>query len=217
MFITFEGLDFSGKTTQAKLLLERLRRYRTSGGVGQPAVHFIREPGGTAISERIRDILLDKNHPEMTERDEIFLFSASRTQLVSEVIVPALQRGEIVLCDRFADSTTAYQGYGRGLALDTVRTINRIATLGIEPDLTLLVDIPVAEIKQRKTRAGLAFDRMEGSGREFYERVRNGYHQIASREPHRVVVIDGTVSIGEVERAIWQAVERKLIHSHSLS
>jgi dTMP kinase len=216
MFITFEGLDFSGKTTQAKLLVERLQLYRATGDVRQPVVHFLREPGGTAISERIRDILLDKNHPEITERDEIFLFSASRTQLVSEVILPALQRGEIVVCDRFADSTTAYQGYGRGLDLETVRTINSIATLGTDPDLTLLVDIPVAEIKRRKTRAGLAFDRMEGSGREFYERVWSGYHEIARREPQRVVVIDGTASIGDVERAIWQAVERKFIHSHSL-
>ncbi len=140
MFITFEGLDFSGKSTQATILVEKLKK-------AHPVVHFLREPGGTKISERIRDILLDKKNLEMTDAAELLLFSAARAQLVKEVIVPALQRGEIVVCDRYYDSTTAYQGYGRGIDLDAVKSINRLATGGTDPDITFFVDIPVDEIE----------------------------------------------------------------------
>ncbi len=199
MFITFEGLDFSGKSTQAKLLVEKLQRDR--------AVHFLREPGGTKISERIREILLDKKNLEMTHQAEILLFSASRGQLVSEVILPALARGDVVVCDRYCDSTTAYQGYGRGLDLDDVRAINHIATQGRMPDVTILVDIPIEEIERRKNAAGLTFDRMESSGRSFYERVRGGYRRLAEEEPHRWSVLDGTKSIGEIEREIWNVIQ----------
>jgi len=202
MFITFEGLDFSGKSTQAKLLVERLKK-------AKHVVRFLREPGGTKISERIREILLDKSHLEMTEAAELLLFSASRTQLVAEVIVPALQRGEIVVCDRYYDSTTAYQGYGRGFNLEAVRHINKIATAGTDPDLTILVDIPVEEIERRKAAAGMTFDRMESAGREFYERVRKGYLDIARNEPDRLVLVDGLASIDAVKTQVWQAVERR--------
>lgn len=203
MFITFEGLDFSGKSTQAMLLVDKLKqRHRT--------VHFIREPGGTAISEKIRDILLDKKHLEMSDATEILLFSASRSQLVMQVIMPALLRGDIVICDRYCDSTTAYQGYGRGLDLGDVRAINRIATTGTMPDLTILVDIPIDEIERRKSKAGLAFDRMESSGRAFYERVRKGYHQLVLAEPDRWYRVDGLLSINEIEQKIWSAVESKM-------
>lgn len=203
MFITFEGLDFSGKTTQAKRLIERLR------AAGQ-TVQFIREPGGTRISERIRTLLLDKDFPEMSETAELFLFSASRTQLVREVILPALRRGETVVCDRYHDSTTAYQGYGRGLDREAVHLINRFATLGVNPDITILIDIPIDEIERRKKAAGLAFDRMESSGREFYERVRNGYHELAGKEK-RFVLVNGVQHVDDVERELWNAVQQQCL------
>ncbi len=157
MFITFEGLDFSGKSTQATILVEKLKRTHA-------VVHLLREPGGTGISERIRDILLDKKNLEMNDSAELLLFSAARAQLVKEVIVPALGREEIVLCDRYHDSTTAYQGYGRDLPLDAVKSINNLATGGLDPDLTFFIDIPVDEIERRKKKAGIMFDRMESSG-----------------------------------------------------
>jgi len=202
MFITFEGLDFSGKSTQAKLLVEKLRALRC-------VVHFIREPGGTEISEKIRPLLLDKNHLEMSDTAEILLFSASRAQLVAQVIIPALQRGEVVVCDRYCDSTTAYQGFGRGLDLDAVQAINRMATQGTMPDVTFLVDIPIDEIERRKTDAGLTFDRMESSGREFYERVEAGYKHLAEAEPDRWVRVDGMLSIGEIEQSIWRRIQEQ--------
>jgi dTMP kinase len=203
MLITFEGLDLCGKTTQANLLVETLRR-------NNYLVQFIREPGGTPISEKIRDILLDRTSAAMTDLAELFLFSASRTQLVSEVILPSLHSGHIVVCDRFYDSTTAYQGYGRGLDLTAVRTINRIATLATTPDITVLVDIPVDEISRRKAKAGTVFDRMESSGKEFYTRVREGYMDIARQERARFVLVDGTQPVRDVEQMIWRAIERKL-------
>lgn len=221
MFITFEGLDFSGKTTQAELLVERLRSLypvRTNGqplsqaeaAESQRLVRFLREPGGTGVSERIRSILLDRSSTALTPRAEILLFSASRTQLVSEVIAPALRHGEIVVCDRFYDSTTAYQGYGRGLDLTFVKNLNRIATFGIVPDLTLLIDIPVAEIERRKSAAGLGFDRMEESGRDFYERVRQGFLTIAQEEAFRFLVVDGLADRESIAQTIWRVVEQRV-------
>jgi dTMP kinase len=203
MFITFEGLDFSGKTTQANLLVERLKQRGND-------VVFLREPGGTKISEKIREILLDKQHLEMNERAELFLFSAARTQLVSEVILPALQRGRIVLCDRYDDSTTAYQGFGRGLNLDQIKTINAMATAGTTPDLTVLVDIDIDEITRRQKAAGISSDRMESSGHQFYEQVRAGYLTIASSEPKRFVVINGMRPMEEIHNEIWNVVQQRL-------
>jgi dTMP kinase len=203
MFLTFEGVDCSGKSTQASILVEALR------AGGSPPVRFIREPGGTAISERLREILLDRSNLELSELTELFLFSASRSQLVAEVIVPALGRGEIVVCDRFYDSTTAYQGYGRGLDLDAVRRINAIATAGREPDLTVLVDITVGEIEARKKASGKATDRMENAGREFYERVRNGYLTIARDNPERFVVVDGMRPVQDIARDVRRAVNER--------
>lgn len=200
MFITFEGLDFSGKSTQARLLVERLKHHHHT-------VHFLREPGGTALSEAIRTVLLDMKHFDMTEAAEILLFSASRAQLVAQVIRPALARGDIVVCDRYCDSTTAYQGYGRGVDLEAVHAINAFATGGTKPDLTVLVEIPIDEIEKRKTSAGIAFDRMESSGREFYERVAAGYSMLARNEPHRWHVVDGTKTIKQIEDDIWKKVE----------
>lgn len=215
MFITFEGLDFSGKSTQAKLLVERLKSMPRVNGGERMTVHYVREPGGSKISEQIRELLLDRKFPEMTDTAELLLFSASRTQLVKEVIIPALQRGETVICDRYYDSTTAYQGYGRGLDLQAVLTINRLATAGTDPDLTIFIDIPVEEIERRKHSAGLTFDRMECSGRDFYERVRQGFLQIAAKEAHRFVTMNGMTSIENVQQQVWQEVERRLsTYSH---
>jgi dTMP kinase len=165
-------------------------------------VRFIREPGGTRISERLRDILLDKRHLELTETCELFLFSASRAQLVAEVIRPALHRGEFVICDRYVDSTTAYQGYGRGIDREAIASINALATQGTNPDLTFVIDIPVDELKRRKQAAGQPVDRMESSGREFYERVRAGYNDMA-RDTQRIVLIDGTRPVQDIHDAVW--------------
>jgi dTMP kinase len=194
MLLTFEGIDCSGKSTQARLLVQRLEKDRT--------VRFIREPGGTRISERLRDILLDKRHLELTETSELFLFSASRAQLVAEVIRPALHRGEFVICDRYVDSTTAYQGYGRGIDREAIASINALATQGTNPDLTFVIDIPVDELKRRKQAAGQPVDRMESSGREFYERVRAGYNDMA-RDTQRIVLIDGTRPVQDIHDAVW--------------
>jgi len=208
MFLTFEGLDASGKTTQAQRVVEGLRaRHRTP-------VHFIREPGGTPISERLREILLDGKNLELTDLTELLLFSASRAQLVQQVIVPALRRGDIVVCDRFYDSTTAYQGYGRGLDLEAVRHINAVATGRTDPDLTILVDISIEEIERRRNKDGGRPDRMESAGWQFYERVRQGYLAIARANPGRCVVIDGMRSVdvvaGEIERLVEERHERLL-------
>jgi dTMP kinase len=206
MFITFEGLDFSGKSTQASLLVDALNHPSPPSRPPFPDVLFIREPGGTTISERIRTLLLDRRALEMAEAAELFLFAASRAQLVREVIVPALARLAVVVCDRFTDSTTAYQGYGRGIDLETVNRINRLATAGLKPDLTLLIDIPLDVMRRRASAAGTVEDRMESAGGEFYERVRQGYHALASAEPARVRVIDGTASPATVHDEVRAAV-----------
>jgi dTMP kinase len=217
MFITFEGLDFSGKTTQARLLVERLMRQPPSTGGSPLRVRFIREPGGTRISERLREILLDKKNLEMCDMAELMLFSASRSQLVAEIILPALHRGEVVVCDRYHDSTTVYQGYGRGLSLGDVQQVNTIATGGLDPDLTILIDIAVQEIGRRKTEAGFAYDRMESSGAAFYEKVRNGYLGLARQYPARIVCVDGMKTVGEVEKEAWKTVrERITSYQHSV-
>lgn len=208
MLISFEGLDFSGKSTQALKLVERLKSDRREDG-SQPTVHFLREPGGTAISERIREMLLDRKNLEMSDLTELLLFSASRAQLVEQVIRPALARGEIVVCDRYADSTVAYQGWGRGIDLTTVKSIIAASIGATIPDLTLFIDIPIDEIGRRKEAAGMQFDRMESAGRAFYERVRDGFFDIARNEPHRVLRIDGMQSIESVHAGVWTAVQER--------
>ena len=202
MFISFEGVDYSGKTTQAQLLVERLR-------LSGREVVFLREPGGTALSEEIRKILLDKSRIDIAQKTELFLFSAARCQLVSEVIVKALGAGKAIVCDRFFDSTTAYQGYGRGLNPEEIRVVNRIATSGTSPDLTILVDIEPAEIPRRLAAAGQARDRMESAGDHFYDRVRAGYLALARSERERFVTVDGMKPAEAIHEEIWSIVQQR--------
>ncbi|CUT06825.1 dTMP kinase [Candidatus Kryptonium thompsonii] len=202
MFITFEGVDLCGKTTQAEILVQKLK----NSGFD---VVFLREPGGTKISELIRNILLDSQNKEMDPITELFLFSASRAQLVREIIIPSLNSGKIVVCDRFYDSTLAYQGYGRGIEIEKIKIVNELASGGLVPDLTFLIDIPVDEIYKRKKEKYGDFDRMERSGVEFYERVRKGYLEIA-KISDRFFIIDGQKKIDEISDQIWTIVSEKL-------
>jgi dTMP kinase len=203
LFITFEGLDFSGKSTQVGLLADTL----TQSGA---KTLVIRDPGGTAIGERIRSVLLDKDVLNMSDFTELFLFSASRSQLVQEIIKPALKKGTIVVSDRFYDSTTAYQGWGRGLSLDAINAINRVAADDLVPTITYFIDIPVTEIERRMVRQKTGADRMEMSGRVFYERVREGFLHLAQTEP-RFEVIDGRLGIGEIQQKVWDRFEKEMI------
>ncbi len=196
MFITFEGIDCSGKSTQIDLLIRRLRNQ-------QRRVLLVREPGGTEISERIRALLLDVQHGEMDASTELLLFSASRSQLVIERIQPALERGDIVIADRFHDSTTAYQGYGRGIDIEAIRHIHTIATHGLIPDISFFMDISVQEsLKRRSARMG-SIDRMETADTAFFERVRKGYLHIASTAPSRFRIIDGMRPTEPIAEEIW--------------
>jgi len=200
MFITFEGLDASGKSTQAELTAARLRE---SG----EKVIVLREPGGTNLGELIRSILLDVNS-KIEPVAEVFLFSAARSQLVSEVIKPSLAEGTIVICDRYVDSTTTYQGYGRGISPDSIRAINRAAIDGVLPDITFFIDISLDEIERRQISAGKITDRMERAGREFFERTRQGYYEL-SRTEDRLHIIQGERSPEEIFNEIWTIVQQK--------
>jgi dTMP kinase len=208
LFITFEGTEGSGKSTQIALVAKRLR----SRG---HTVRELREPGGTPIGEEIRHTLKhSKDNAAMTPEAELLLMNASRAQLVREVIRPALARGEIVLCDRFYDSTFAYQGYGRQLDLKMVRAVVEIATGGTCPDLTLLllVSQEVSEQRQKARQSSLPslLDRMEQAGRDFFARVAEGYRKLAAEEPGRVRVIDANATVQELDMLIWTQVEALL-------
>ncbi len=203
--ITFEGNEGSGKSTQIGLLAERLK----SAG---RQVLTLREPGGTAIGEEIRHTFKHSHNNEaMMPETELLLMNASRAQLVREVIRPALARGEFVLCDRFYDSTTAYQGYGRQLDLQVVGKVIELAVGNTRPDLTLLLLVPQTLSEQRRaarqsTQPPLR-DRMEEADREFFARVTRGYEAIAEAEPKRVRKIDATGDVKQITDAIWQAVQ----------
>lgn len=204
LFITLEGIDFCGKTTQAELLRTRLAK----SGVD---VVLLRDPGGTRISEEIRAILLNPEHNEMHPVTELLLYEAARSQMVAERIRPALEAGQVVICDRFYDSTTAYQGYARGIPLPEVELANRLGSHGLAPDVTFVIDIPVEEsLRREKNLAGSA-DRMESERPEFRSKVREGYLRLAEQEPGRVVVVDGTESVDRVHALIWEIVEREAI------
>ena len=201
VLITFEGVEGSGKSTQAERLARRL------AAVGVPCV-VSREPGGTDIGEAVRSILLDSKNREMHGLTELFLYLASRNQLVREKIMPALETGEVVILDRFGDSSIAYQGAGRGLGEKPVARLNKLATADLKPDLTLLVDVPVEVGRERKASGIL--DRLERERVEFHERVRQGYLRAARRAPGRFRVVDGTLPADELERLVHRHVEELL-------
>ena len=198
LFISFEGIDGCGKSTQADLL----RSYLESKG---EQVELLREPGGTALSEQIREILLNPNNEKMDPSTESILLSASRAQLTREIIIPALERGNVVICDRYADSTLAYQGYGRGINLEWLEKLNEFATAGLKPDITLLVDLPVDEALNRMQSK--SFDRIEMEGIEFLEKVRSGYLELTDRFSKRYFMIDGMETIEEMSKKIINKIE----------
>lgn len=201
MFVTLEGPDGSGKTTQAHLLARWLQEQ------DHPVV-LVREPGGTAIGERIRDVLHDPIHTGMAPWAEVFLYCAARAQLVAEVIRPALAAGQTVLCDRYADSTLAYQGYGRGLDLEALRMVLHLATGGLVPDLTFCLDIAPEEGLARRRTGGGEWNRLDRETVEFHRRVRAGYLELASREPQRWIVVDAARPVETVQadlRTLLQA------------
>lgn len=189
-FITVEGTDGSGKTTQIKLIEEYLKSKNKS-------VVLTREPGGTKISEKIRDILLDLQNSEMGILTEMLLYASARTQLVSEVIRPAIEEGKVVICDRFVDSSYVYQGFGRGIDLKIITDVNRIALDGLVPDITLFFDIePVDALRRRSNATGL--DRIEKEKMDFHKRVYNGYKKLAMLYSDRITCIDSNRSIEEI-------------------
>jgi len=203
MFITFEGPDGSGKSTQIKLLAERLV---TAGG----RVLLTREPGGTEISEQIRAILHDLKNKSMQPRAEILLYSAARAQLVAEKMKPHLAAGGLVLSDRYADSTLAYQGYGHGLDLDTLRRITAFATDCLKPDLTLLFDLDAETGLRRRQAGGGEWNRLDDYALAFHERVRAGYLELARAEPERWVLLDATRDVRTLQAMVWQVVSERL-------
>ena len=201
-FITFEGIDGCGKTTQFHMLAAWLREQ------GRDVVETV-EPGGTGIGQQIRKILLNPENFDLKPRAELLLYFASRAQNVDQIIRPALDAGKVVICDRFTDSTLVYQGCGRGLDSGIVMELDRIACRGLKPDTTLLLDVDLAtslqRAKRRNERMGKTESRIDDEGAAFHERVRSGYLQLAAAEPERFRVIDGRAPIGEVAARIKQA------------
>jgi dTMP kinase len=203
MFITFEGPDGSGKTTQLRSLAEFLCQHNYQ-------VLTTREPGGTTISEQIRSVLFDLKNTQMVPRTEILLFLASRAQLVEEVIRPYLASGGIVLCDRYADSTLAYQGFGHQLNLDQLKLLINFATGGLKPDLTLLLDLEVEEGLRRREQGG-SWNRLDAYTLAFHQRVRRGFLELAREEPQRWVTINAGQPADQVQKAIRQEVAGRLV------
>jgi dTMP kinase len=202
-FITFEGIDGSGKTTQMRLLAERLR------GESRNVFETV-EPGGTAVGRQIRRILLDSANQDLRPMAELLLYFASRAQNVEQCILPALQAGKIVLCDRFTDSTVAYQGYARGLGAETVMALDRIACQGLTPDLTLLIDVDVemglARMRARNVSGQLNETRLDDESQEFHSKVRDAYLTIARQHAGRFRVIDGRGAPEGVAARVWENV-----------
>lgn len=196
LFITFEGIDGCGKTTQIELLKESLEEKGYT-------VLLTREPGAKGLGEKLREILLNYDG-EVSSNCESFLFLADRAQHIDTIIKPAIDKGVIVLCDRHTDSTVAYQGYGRQLDLEQIYQLNKIATNGIIPDITFILDIDIDTSLQR---IGKGRDRMENSGREFFERVRKGYIEISEKEPQRVKLLQGNSPIKDIQNKISDYVQ----------
>lgn len=211
LFITFEGPEGGGKSTQARRLHARIQ------SAGYPVV-LTREPGGTPISENIRRIVLDLQNGEMDPTTEALLFSAARAQHVAQLIRPTLEQSGIVICDRFADATYAYQGYGLGRDLDELRALTQIATGGLEPDITILIDLPVevgldrkrtparntaSPLSPRSSAPSIEWNRLDAREVAFHERVRAGYLALAAADPQRWLVLDGRDSFDSLAAAIW--------------
>jgi len=200
-FITFEGGEGCGKSTQARLLYRRLSELAIP-------VLLTHEPGVTALGKKITRLLKWSDSVAISPMAELLLFNTSRVQLVTEVIRPNLEKGTVVICDRYADSTTAYQGYGRGLDMAMVATANRAGTTGLIPSLTIFLDMPVEAGLARKT--GAKKDRFEAESMSFHRRVREGYLELVKAEPERWLVVDATQSKGNIAGIIWQRVSRLL-------
>ena len=199
LFITFEGTDGCGKTTQ----IELLKRYLEEKGY---KVVLTREPGAKGLGEKLREILLNYDG-DVSSNCESFLFLADRAQHIDMLIKPAIERGKVVLCDRHTDSTVAYQGYGRGLDLNQIKMLNDIATNGVKPDMTFDFDI---DIETAQKRVGKTKDRMESAGLEFFKRLRQGYLEIAKSEPERVQVLDATQTIETIANQVKEYIDTKL-------
>ena len=197
LFITFEGPDGCGKTTQMNLLAQYFEKK------GKKVV-LTREPGGKGLGEKVREILLNYDG-EVSDRCESFLFLADRAQNIDIIVKPAVKQGEIVLCDRHIDSTVAYQGYGRGLDINEINMLNNLATGGKKPDLTLVFDV---DVETSMKRVGKEKDRMESAGIEFHNRVRNGYLELAIQEPDRIKVLDATKTIEEIHEKVIEIIEK---------
>ena len=204
-FITFEGGEGCGKSTQVKRLKEALEREGIE-------VVLTREPGGTWLSEEIRHLIKDQTTDAPCDRSELLLFLAARAQLVKNVIRPALEVGKWVVSDRFSDSTLAYQGYGRGLPLEILRETNKFVCEGLRPDLTLLLDVTPetarARMREREATTNTAADRIEMAGEDFHARLRNGFAELAKAEPERIVTIDANGNPDEVWESVWKSTKR---------
>ncbi|MEA3470708.1 MAG: dTMP kinase [Thermodesulfobacteriota bacterium] len=205
LFITFEGIEGSGKTTQIGIAGDYLDKKK---------IPFIitEEPGGTGLGSELRRILLDKTSLNIAEKAELLLFAADRAQHIEEVILPAMKEGKVVLCDRFSDATIAYQGFGRGVDLDFIRTVNNFSSQSLKPDLTLLFDVPVetglGRITSRISPTGKASleDRFEREKAEFHRRIRDGYLSLLRDEPDRIRLIDGSREVDEVAKEVCHCV-----------
>jgi len=202
IFVTFEGIDGSGKSTQANSLLRKVQEN------GLNAVLF-REPGGTRISEQIRQILLTAKHTEMVSITEVLLYSAARAQLTDEMIIPGLEENDIVICDRYYDSTTAYQGFGRGINMEFINALTQEASNRIEPDLTFLVDVDVELAEKRSSRIGRQ-DRIESENIEFKLKVIQGFREIAGNNPNRFVILDGRKDVEQLTEIAWNNIHTLL-------
>ncbi|UJF15878.1 dTMP kinase [Jeotgalibaca sp. MA1X17-3] len=205
IFITLEGPDGSGKTTALQEIVRKLPEYT------EKQIFATREPGGSPIAEKIREIILDTTHTEMDARTEALLYAASRRQHLVEKVIPALEKGAIVLCDRFVDSSIAYQGFARGIGEAGIFKINEFATEGIQPDLTLFLDIP-AEVGLERiltNQDSREYNRLDQEKLDFHEKVREGYLRLAAEYPERIVTINGCLSPEEVAKQCLQSIQNR--------
>ena len=205
IFITIEGPDGSGKTTALQQVVPRLQQEMNRKVVAT------REPGGSPIAEKIRSLILDPSHTDMDSRTEALLYAASRRQHLIEKVLPVLESGDVIFCDRFVDSSIAYQGYARGIGEEGIREINQFATEGLEPDVTLYIDVP-AEVGIQRIHANLderEYNRLDQEKLDFHEKVRAGYQHLAQANPERIVVVDGTMSRESVAEACYHIIKNR--------